>query len=617
MGVVFDVWDRELKRHLAMKLLLNGTRADHASVVGRFLGEAQVTGQLDHPGVVPVHELGLDPEGRVYFTMKLVEGETLKEIMGKVRACEDGWSMVRALDVMKKVCQAMFYAHSKGVVHRDLKPSNIMVGRFGEVYVMDWGLARVLGEEDPKDIRIRPMVSQAPLTTERTRAAHGDRGSPIVTMDGHIVGTPAYMSPEQARGEIDRLGPHSDVYALGAMIYHLLAGYAPHCGPDASAEYHAVLKRVQKDAHAPLAKVAPGLPPELMAICEKSMARETPRRYSSMDGLIMDLEAYLDGRVVQAYETGVLAELRKWIGRNKVLVSAIAVAAVLAIIVITISFQAMRREHAARSQIRLRDILLEYAFADLDVGQLPPRDQELLADNPGIRDCMLLGDFPRAGELLKQTRGGVAAIGELCLSAPRAHIVDPTPTFAFVASSVPREASSFQLRIIDGASYEITRTSPLLKPSSEDLSSVEWTLPDSDGLAFGQYFWQVGVVGPRGPEWDGQLVYFAVRPPLDRSSKLLSLSATGDADLDAVLRAILLARAGFSMDAKEILESFPTAMPPRLASLSSLARSYASLQAGDLASALESLELARSQYSNHESTLDGRQGEREEGRRSH
>src|SRR5262245_35996380 len=158
MGAILRVWDEDLQRHLAMKVVLGqGEAAPSGKTppvdsrrLARFLEEAQVTSQLDHPGIVPVHELGLDAKGCVYFTMKLVKGKTLKDVLDELAAGEGDWTQTRVLGVIQKVCDAMAYAHHKGVIHRDLKPTNVMVGRFGEVYVMDWGLARVLDRPDPK-----------------------------------------------------------------------------------------------------------------------------------------------------------------------------------------------------------------------------------------------------------------------------------------------------------------------------------------------------------------------------------------------------------------------------------------------------------------------------------
>ena len=341
MGVVLRVWDEDLRRHLAMKLMLgqgvaaaqdDAPRSD-SRLLARFLEEAQVTGQLDHPGIVPVHELGLDAEGRVYFTMKLVKGQTLKQVFDALSKGEGGWTQTRVLGLLLKVCEAMSYAHAKGVIHRDLKPANVMVGSYGEVFVMDWGLAKVLGREDEKDIRVRP---EPELTTSAVRSDRRDRvdetpDSPLSTMDGDVVGTPAYMPPEQARGDLAAMGPHSDVYAVGAMLYHLLAGHMPYVPPGVKANNYAVWQLVQRGPPDPLSKRAPQVPVELVAICERAMRPEPHQRYADMSALASDLSAYVEGRVVRAYETGAWAEARKWVRRNRPLAAAIAVALVLAI----------------------------------------------------------------------------------------------------------------------------------------------------------------------------------------------------------------------------------------------------------------------------------------------
>ena len=185
-GVVFSVWDPELRRRLAMKVSHVSPAAGGAEAsplvpeatksLGRFLEEAQVTARLDHPGIAPVHELGLDSKGRVFFTMKLVKGRDLREVFELVAKGDPGWSRTRVLGLLLKVCETMEYAHARGVIHRDLKPANVMVGRYGEVLVMDWGLARFLEREDRKDVRIRDPGS----ADDRSE----DGGSDLRTMDG-------------------------------------------------------------------------------------------------------------------------------------------------------------------------------------------------------------------------------------------------------------------------------------------------------------------------------------------------------------------------------------------------------------------------------------------------
>jgi serine/threonine protein kinase/formylglycine-generating enzyme required for sulfatase activity len=337
MGKVVNAWDGDLRRHVAMKVVLDEEKngaADNSGRVrrlARFLEEAQITGQLDHPGIVPVHELGLDAEGRLYFTLKLVRGRDLRAIFGLVRTGAEGWNQTRALGVLLRVCEAMAFAHERGVIHRDLKPANIMVGRHGETYVMDWGLARVLGEEDPRDLRVATSTPSAShVGSDRYDASHETPGSPLLTVDGEVIGTPQYMPPEQAQGELERIGPASDVYALGAMLYELLAGKAPYLAGSGRVSPQAVWRWVIDGPPTPIGKLALKQPAELIAICEKAMSRRIEKRYPDMSELAEDLRAYLEHRVVRAYRTGALVELKKWIERNKI---AAALSILLALVI--------------------------------------------------------------------------------------------------------------------------------------------------------------------------------------------------------------------------------------------------------------------------------------------
>jgi serine/threonine protein kinase len=341
MGAVIRVWDADLRRTLAMKVVLgkedrtaNGaTPPIDSKTLGRFLEEAQITGQLDHPGIVPVHELGLGADGQVYFTMRLVKGEDLRTIFRHVETGHEGWNTARALSVMLKVCEAMAYAHSKGVIHRDLKPANIMVGKYGEVYVMDWGLARVAGKQDLHDLRMQePQAgpSSQSVRTERCEERDGTPDSPLITLDGTVMGTPAYMSPEQAMGRVKELGPATDVYAIGAMLYHLLAVSElemPYVPKGARMSARSVHLAVIQGAPKPLKELAPRAPAELVAIAEKALSRDIAQRYSGMDALSNDIRAYLEGRVVKAYRTGLTAEFIKWSQRQPLAFASTLIAA--------------------------------------------------------------------------------------------------------------------------------------------------------------------------------------------------------------------------------------------------------------------------------------------------
>ncbi|HEX5053324.1 MAG TPA: protein kinase [Planctomycetota bacterium] len=344
MGAILRAFDQDLGRTLAMKVILGedgeqggtgpGARPIDSQVLERFVEEAQITGQLDHPGVVPVHELGLDAKGRVYFTMRLVKGITAQDVFTLARSGEQGWTLTRALEVLLKVCDTLAYAHSKGVVHRDLKPSNVMVGKYGEVYVMDWGLAKVLGQEETRDLRIRPpeTTSMSRVRTDRSKEHESDPDTALRTMDGAIVGTPCYMPPEQAHGRIEDVGVRSDVYAAGAMLYTLLAGTQPYIDPGSPTTPYMVLEWVRRGPPKPIQQLDRAAPVELVAICEHAMARDVSARYPGMGELADDLRAFLENRVVRAYRTGARAELALWVRRNRGMAFGL-LAAMLAIVV--------------------------------------------------------------------------------------------------------------------------------------------------------------------------------------------------------------------------------------------------------------------------------------------
>ncbi len=336
MGAVMRIHDQHLNRRLAMKVLLEraAPRDEEEKklahqLLGRFLEEAQVTSQLDHPGVVPVHELGLDQNGKVYFTMRLVKGRTASEVFALARDEQEGWTTTRALEVVLKVCDTMAYAHDKGVLHRDLKPSNVMVGRFGEVYVMDWGLAKVLGQADRHDLRIRKDESTgvSRIDSARRRDEESDAGSSVVSMDGQQLGTPSYMPPEQARSEV--LDARADVYSIGAMMYELLTGRAPYTAPGARPSPYRILNEVIDGPPKRIEELQKGVPAELVAIVERAMHRERDGRYGNVLELAADVRAFLAQRVVKAYRTGAIVEMKLWVRRNRALASSLAAAVLI------------------------------------------------------------------------------------------------------------------------------------------------------------------------------------------------------------------------------------------------------------------------------------------------
>jgi WD40 repeat protein len=312
MGAIVRVRDESLQRDLAMKVVLAGDAAPSRESLLRFVDEARVQARLDHPGVVPIHHLGTDAAGRVCFTMKLVAGRSLAEILADQRRDDLRGAPVKIVQTLLRVCETVAFAHDKGVVHRDLKPANVMVGAFGEVYVMDWGLAKTLGAAD------RVVGDAAPSSSASSSG---------LTQAGAVLGTPTYMPPEQAEGKNDEVDARSDVYAIGAILYEALAGRAPYQTPDAPRSAVETLRDVLAGPPAPLARFAPRGVEELVAVAEKAMSRRREDRYASAGELGEDLQRWIEGRVVRAYRTGAWAEFTKWVRRNKAVAASLVVVA--------------------------------------------------------------------------------------------------------------------------------------------------------------------------------------------------------------------------------------------------------------------------------------------------
>ena len=228
MGAILKGRDVDLGRDLAIKVLLESHQGN-PEVVSRFIEEAQIGGQLQHPGIAPVYELGTfpEPDRRPYFAMKLIKGQTLAALLQE--RPDPAHDLPRFLSIFEQVCQTVAYAHARGVIHRDLKPSNVMVGSFGEVQVMDWGLAKVL----PRGGIADEGETQPPRETVIMTVRSGSAGSGSDSQAGSVLGTPAYMAPEQARGEIEQIDERADVFGLGAILCEILTRLAAFCGIDA------------------------------------------------------------------------------------------------------------------------------------------------------------------------------------------------------------------------------------------------------------------------------------------------------------------------------------------------------------------------------------------------
>jgi tetratricopeptide (TPR) repeat protein/tRNA A-37 threonylcarbamoyl transferase component Bud32 len=336
LGEVFVAYDEELHREVALKEI-QPRYADYADSRARFLLEAEVTGRLEHPGVVPVYGLGSHPDGRPFYAMRFIKGDTLKDAVDRfhraeVRGRDPGERALALRELLGRfvaVCNAVAYAHSRGVLHRDLKPANVMLGPYGETLLVDWGLAKVMGRREEA-----ARTAAAPLNP---RAAGGL--SPTVV--GTMMGTPGYVSPEQAVGEVDSVGPASDIYSLGATLYHLLTGRAP---------------RDRKD----VLEVPRGMPRPLQAVCRKAMALHPEDRYGTALALAADVEHWLADEPVSAHREPWSTRGRRWMRRHKPAVAA-ATATVLAVALLggggalwLARHQAERRAEQARQEERQR-----------------------------------------------------------------------------------------------------------------------------------------------------------------------------------------------------------------------------------------------------------------------
>ncbi len=355
LGEVFVAEDTELHREVAVKEI-QAERADDPASRVRFILEAEITGGLEHPGVVPVYGLGMHPDGRPYYAMRFIHGHTLRTSIDQFHAAEKpgrdpGERSLALRQLLRRfvdVCNAMAYAHSRGVLHRDLKPSNVMLGKFGETLIVDWGLAKAgfgakAGLAGPRD----EMVGQA---------LRPSSGSYVLkTQLGSAIGTPGYMSPEQEAGHLEELGPASDIYSLGAMLYVLLTGKRPFEDPQAET----LPPRAERPSAASPSQINSNTPQALDAICRKATALEPSQRYATALEMADDVEQWLADEPTSVYAEPWAVRAGRWARRHRTPVVATGVFLMSMSAVVALSATTMLVLHEKRKTEAQKKIAVE------------------------------------------------------------------------------------------------------------------------------------------------------------------------------------------------------------------------------------------------------------------
>lgn len=297
MGTVYLAQDRELGRKVAIKVM--NVADSTGALATRMMREARIVALLEHPGIVPIHDVGTLADGRVFYAMKLVQGSRLDEYAGGVSSLAD------LLRIFQKVCEAVGFAHARGVIHRDLKPENVMVGPFGEVLVMDWGVAKVIAapREPATDMQEAPAKPEIIGDDDHAQTLPlAPFGADTVTIGGTVIGTPAYMAPEQARGETESIDERTDVYALGAVLYFLLTSRPPIVASE-------VITRPRR--------FNPRIPRSIEAVALKAISGERRDRYQSAEELTDEILRFLEGKPVSAYPENIFERAARWSAQNR------------------------------------------------------------------------------------------------------------------------------------------------------------------------------------------------------------------------------------------------------------------------------------------------------------
>lgn len=358
-GRVLIAFDHSIGREIAVKELIKDPSPD---MLSRFLAEARITGQLDHPSIVPVYEIARREDGSTYYTMKLVRGRTLSAALAECRSLAD---RLKLLSHFVDVCNAIAYAHNRQVIHRDIKTKNIMIGEYGETVLLDWGLAKVITRDEST---VDEDLSAAITAPDSLQTA--------VTLDGQVVGSPHYMSPEQARGQISELDERSDIWSLGAVLYEILTGYRPFHGMKLAA----IIQATRQGAVRPVREICPEAPSELAAVAEKALSFQKEDRYQNAKELAEEIEAFRSGLRVAAYEYTSWELLRRFILKNKLISSMIALFLVFLMVGSGMILKAYQEAETARRQEQEERIRAQDNARDANFNLSKARQEEALRE---------------------------------------------------------------------------------------------------------------------------------------------------------------------------------------------------------------------------------------------
>ncbi len=400
MGVILNACDTSIGREVAMKVITTGW-SEFREYSERFVREAQIQGRLEHPNICPVHELGTNDDDSPYFTMKMVHGYSLADMIRETRerkGTSDAKLLTKILNIFLKICDGIAYAHSQGIIHRDLKPDNIMVGDFGEVYVMDWGLAKVMGA-DKDQWRSGLVINNQDGKTDTMK-----------TMTGSVVGTPAYMPPEQSLGLVEEMDERSDIYSLGALLYELLSLEPPFIGDN------------PWDILAQISKVEPSPPSghpqgrsisvELDSIVMKCLQKHKENRYQTVKELKHEIELFLSGRPIGAIQYNLWQVFAKWVARNKIMSFSLLAVLLVIVTAAAVAYVNMSRswknEQFARLKAEENARTTRAALSEAEVQRKVAEGQRRQAETSDLRSrinmAMMLEEKREIGEAVKQYR---------------------------------------------------------------------------------------------------------------------------------------------------------------------------------------------------------------------